>query len=75
MHVQGNYRKFDDTEGLSLEKNYRIKSFTFTWFEEHIVSLDTVYQLKDGSTKEISSFKIKHSYKNIKFGGLELSDY
>ena len=32
MHIQGNFRKFDDTEGLSLEKNYRIKSFIFTWF-------------------------------------------
>ena len=49
MHIQGNFRKFDDTEGLSLEKNYRIKSFIFTWFEEHILSLDTVYELKDGS--------------------------
>lgn len=75
VHVQGSFRKFDDTEDLSLEKNYRIKSFIFTWFEEHILSLDTVYELKNGSVKEVSSFKIKHGYKNIREGGLELSDY
>lgn len=33
VHLQGNYRKFDDTESLSLEKNYKIKKMVFTWFE------------------------------------------
>ena len=32
MHLQGNTRKFDDTEALTLEKNYKVKKLVFSWF-------------------------------------------
>lgn len=66
MHLLNNGTKFDDTEFLPLEKAYKIKSVKFVWFEEHILSLTTSYELPDSSIKEIQSFNIAHQYKNIK---------
>ncbi|MCB0370192.1 MAG: hypothetical protein KDD45_12405 [Bdellovibrionales bacterium] len=44
---QGIYREFDDSTKLPPEKHYRIKHLTFTYFEEHILSLKTEYELLD----------------------------
>ncbi len=75
MHLQNNSTGFDDTEALPLERSYRIKCIKFVWFEEHILSLATTYELADHSVKEIVSFSIPHQYKNIKEEVLNFSDF
>ena len=75
MHLQNNSTKFDDSESLPLEKAYKIKSIKFAWFEEHILSLITTYELPDSNLKEIQSFSISHQYKNFKEESLTLNDF
>ena len=74
-YLQGNPRRFDDTELLPVEKGYRIKELKFVWYEEHIVSLETVYELEDGSLKPVKSFEVAFSYQNIKEGELLLGEF
>ena len=42
---QGVYRQFDDSSKLPIEKNYRIKRLVFTYFQEHVLSLTTDYDI------------------------------
>lgn len=75
MHLQGTSKKFDDSQLLPLEKTYKIKNLSFTWFEEHILGLTTQYQLPDQTTKDIETFKINHSYKNTKKADLAFHQF
>ena len=74
-YLQGNPRRFDDTERLPAEKGHRMKELKFVWFEEHIVSLETVYELEDGSLQPVKSFEVDFSYQNVKEGGLLLGEF
>jgi hypothetical protein len=80
---QGIYREFDDGSKLPLEKNYRIKRLTFTYFEEHILSLIAEYDVLEGEgsqciwkeSRTVESFAIPTQFASIKIAEHIFGDF
>ena len=51
-----NFEKHDDSLKLDEAKNYKISALEFTYFEEHILSLNVKYKYLNGEESSFTTF-------------------
>lgn len=66
-------KRFDDSDILPNGSDYRISKLTFKYFEEHIVSLVTEYQVGSGAKQTVETFSAGAQYQNLREAVLQLS--